>query len=530
MTYTIAINRSYVGKVPFPAPEGLWGEFNGQFRNETLTIEQFANAICKGFACTTWHAFYRKAANFVQGQHIGLDFDTEDERSTFPALMADPFINRYATILHTTPSHKAEKPRARVIFLLDRPIRDAQKYVLLTNALLWKYAGADETCKDACRLFFGAKDCDVLTPGNILTLEDAATHLVNPYKEHLAEIERQREEARQAAREKYGDVQADDQIKAWYINSAFDREHDSLARAGHGVRHKGLLQAAIRLGSFLNTTWVPIGLVDEQRIYDTLLSASVKNGEIKDYGELNSRQTIRDGISYAKPRDEPIWRLDEEGETVADEQEQSQLLPEIALTPEQAARERQAIEAIRREAWWKGYHAGMSASVREFWQGMGASDAYINALQLGYDDQNDDLTIPYLSPGGELLNIEYRQSVDPALVSYETELPSLLQVKAGQEDSPILLLPDALEAIRTAQYRVLAPFPIYALPHLTPDQQSLEPLADRHVIVMTTTYEDDRIKRLRKQTKVIQLPYSLPDMVQRGMTAQQIARYMRQAA
>lgn len=206
----------------------------------------------------------------------------------------------------------------------------------------------------------------------------------------------------------------------------------------------------------------------------------------------------------------------------------SDILPELALTHEQAAREREAIERIRKEAWWKGYHAGLTTAARELWMGLGATERYIEALQLGYDDTHEDLTIPYFNDAGELVNIEYRQTVDPNDVCYEAQIPAILRVKGGEEDYPVLLLPDSMAAIRAAQYRAVTPFPIYALPHLTPNAQSLEGLNGRRVVVMVTE-TDERVKAIHARAKVIRLPFAFPDMVRQGMTSEQISRYIRQA-
>lgn len=527
-TYAIAINRHYVGKAPYPAPPGFWAKYNGQFENCSLTIEDFIELVRSGYAYTAWHTSYRKAENFALGQHIALDFDTKDERSTLDALCADPLISRFAAFVYTTPSHTPEGPKARAVFVLDRPIMSGEKYTLLARALVDLYQHADETCKDACRLFYGSKGCDYRVLGNVLSLEAAADHIVAPYKAKVAQAAAEREAKREAARVTYGNVQADDEVKVWYVNAAFDKEHDLVAHAPDGERHKTLLAAAMRLGGLLNTTWIPGGVVSESRIYDTLLSASEKNGEVRDYGQANVEQTIRDGIGYAtEPRDEPIWEKREEQVRAA---EPSAILPEIALTPEQAEREREALERIRREAWWRGFHAGMGLAAREFWAGIGATTATIDRLQLGYDDEHDGLTIPYFAANGELLNIEYRASVDPdTLVNYEFETPSLLCVQTGHPDQPVLLLEDTLDAIRVAGIPATAAYSIYALPHLMPDKQSLTALAGRVVVVLATDRHEARIAAVHEQAKVVQLPFCVAEMVRRGVGAHELRWYVKQA-
>ena len=209
---------------------------------------------------------------------------------------------------------------------------------------------------------------------------------------------------------------------------------------------------------------------------------------------------------------------------------QSAIHPELLLTPEQVAHEREALAKIRHEAWWKGFHAGMKASGREYWMGLGATETYINALQLGYSEDADALTIPYFDAQGNLTNIEYRPSVDPESPTYQSTLPSLLKVKQGVQDAPVILLPDTLQAIEAAQYRTLADYPLYALPHMPIGVETIERLQGRTVVIMDTTEADPRYHALRGKTKVLQLPMSFPDMVKRGMTASQVKQYIRQAS
>lgn len=208
---------------------------------------------------------------------------------------------------------------------------------------------------------------------------------------------------------------------------------------------------------------------------------------------------------------------------------QSHILPELILTPHQAQREREAIAKIRQEAWWQGFHAGLSASAKEFWMGLGATETYINSLQLGYCDDADALTIPYFDAEGRLMNIEYRPTIDPQQATYQSTLPSLLRVKGGDDDTPILLVPDSLQAIIAAQYRHVAPYPLYAMPHMQMDGQSMEALQGREAVVVATE-DDSRIHPLKGKAKILQLPMNFSEMVKLGMTSTQIRQYIRQAS
>jgi len=154
-----------------PPGDDTWGEFNGSFSNMDLEAIEIANLIYQGHPFTTWHKdHWRHSRNYELGQHIGIDFDTEDKRSTLKALASDKFVERYGGMVYTTPSHKPEAPRARVLFLLDQPIYQAENYALSVSALLFLFGAADRQCKDPARFFYGSVDCEVEYLDNVLPI------------------------------------------------------------------------------------------------------------------------------------------------------------------------------------------------------------------------------------------------------------------------------------------------------------------------------------------------------------------------
>jgi len=161
MTTKIAFSRMALSeKIPPGSP--LWSEFNASFNNMDLEAIDIINLIYQGHPFTTWHKdHWRHSKNYQLGMHVGMDFDTEDKRSTLAHLSSDKFIQRYANVIYTTPSHTPEAPRARVLFLLDAPIHQAQNYTLAVSALLWLFGNADRQCKDAVRFFYGSVSCEV---------------------------------------------------------------------------------------------------------------------------------------------------------------------------------------------------------------------------------------------------------------------------------------------------------------------------------------------------------------------------------
>jgi hypothetical protein len=189
-TYRIAVS-SYALAAKIPPGDAFWGAFNASFVNRDLTRLDLVEAIYTGHPITTWHRnHWRAGANFECGQAVGLDFDTEDERSRLTTLTADKFIAKHSALIHTTRSHTPAKPRARVMFLLDTPIFQAKNYALAAQALLWLFGAADRQCKDPVRFWYGAPGCEVEYFENVLPL-DTLKHLIAQYQD-TGQRERQR--------------------------------------------------------------------------------------------------------------------------------------------------------------------------------------------------------------------------------------------------------------------------------------------------------------------------------------------------
>jgi hypothetical protein len=181
-TYKIAVSQ-YILNRKIPAGDPAWAKFNAGFENYELGISRIVTAIYEGRAITTQHKdHWRTAANYLCGQHLGLDFDNGDVTSSIDHLLKDSFIGRYAAFLYSTISHKDESPRSRVIFLLDKPIVLSKNYSMAASALLWLFGTADRQCKDAVRFFYGAPGCRVEMVNNILPLE-VVQHLIAQYLE-----------------------------------------------------------------------------------------------------------------------------------------------------------------------------------------------------------------------------------------------------------------------------------------------------------------------------------------------------------
>lgn len=166
-----------------PPGDPNWSKFNASFDNLNVIAERLLDMIYKGQSITTHHKdHWRTSANYICGQHLGLDFDCGDKSSSLSALSQDKFIQKYASFLYTTMSHTEEHPRTRVIFLLDGPIMQSKNYTQAASALLWLFGTADRQCKDAVRFFYGSPKCEFEWIDQVLPL-DVIKKLIAQYQE-----------------------------------------------------------------------------------------------------------------------------------------------------------------------------------------------------------------------------------------------------------------------------------------------------------------------------------------------------------
>ena len=95
-----------------------------------------------------------------------------------------------------------------------------------------------------------------------------------------------------------------------YVNTAIQQQFAWVASQleGTGQRHKGLLIASMKLASLSQSEWLPADVRGRIDPLTLLLPATETNGYITKYGKVAARQTIADGIAYARPRPNPDSR------------------------------------------------------------------------------------------------------------------------------------------------------------------------------------------------------------------------------
>ncbi len=517
---TIAIsitdNRAALGKIP-QGDRDAWRVFNGSFRNVTVTPEELATLIQQGNAYTTQHTRYRDAENFQAGQHLALDMDTKDERSSIAVLKLDPFISRFASFIHTTPSHTTEQPKARVVFCLDRAIRDVSKYAELAQALVWRFQLADKSCKDAARFFYGAKGCDVAWLGNTLTLNDAARELVFPSRESKAQAQ---EVVTPGPVISCSDVPH--QVLEKHRNSLLDR----VQNAPDGEKYVTLRNTAITFGGYVGGGYY-------RRLDVTgWLQGAIRANRHNVQDLETAYRAIDESLTYGMARPLYFEMRDNAHHPQADVPELVTIDP--PLTPEQ---QRQVIAVIR-DREWKAYHDGMTAAQRQMWRDNGIDDYLIDALSLGYmappvDKETGEigqsaLTVPFVDAFGNVTNVEYRHpdnTVDYA--DYRT--PSLYFPEPQDKDAPLLVVPDVLTAIRAwLHYGHI--FRVAGLPRMRASAAMLE--GQGSVVILLEPDTDAKeygLGTLKDGARFLRLPFTVEKMMGYGLMPDQLGQYVKYA-
>lgn len=167
----LAVEDTIVDKIPPNSP--LWRIASTGFRNVEFTVQELADHINQGHPLCAQHQGRRTQANFLCSDIVAVDID---DGMRLEEALVHPYVQQHAAILYTTPSHTDENHRFRIIFALPRTITDVAEMRAAYTGLIYKFGG-DESCKDACRLFFGSKGSDPIILGNVMT-SDALDELL----------------------------------------------------------------------------------------------------------------------------------------------------------------------------------------------------------------------------------------------------------------------------------------------------------------------------------------------------------------
>lgn len=291
MKHDIAINSiPLAGKIPTGDP--IWTEYNDSFEPLKLEIIDIANYIYLGQAYSGCHNGRRKIENFVRSGFIAIDMDSGDERSAFGSLLKHDLVRMYGSLLHTTPSHTALSPRARVVFLLDEAITDAAGYQAAAKFLVSQFDGADIACTDASRFFYGAQNCDIWLSENTLPVRQ----LRHFYRQWTKGAQRAPQPERSAA-------PRTDQDNTNIIKL------DNYRPGGGSVNVEALLEPvrnarpggrnhALNCQAFLAGKDIRAGKLREHEIVPLLLAAAIQSG----LDEQEAMRTITSGVRGGSKR------------------------------------------------------------------------------------------------------------------------------------------------------------------------------------------------------------------------------------
>ena len=513
MKIALSNNRAVSGKI-MQGDIAAWREFNGSFNNVELSPVEFMQRVQAGFAYTAQHNRYRHSDNFICGQHIALDMDTQDERSSIAVLSVDPFIMQYAAFIHTTPSHTVDKPKARVVFILDRPISNVKKYAELAQALVHRFDSSDRACKDPARFFYGAKGCDVAWLGNTLTLENAANELVLPYREHVAELERKAAEAAKN-RVVVGNGDVPEAMLKKHSQSLLDR----VALAADGEKYITLRDTAITFGGY-----VAGGYYSRSDVVSWLQNAIAHNpNNVQD--KHAAFAAIEESVLYGMNR--PLYF--EVKRTAASVDDLSTVHPPLTDSQKE-----QVTKIISRKVW-EAYHEGMTQAQREKWLQHGLDSNAVNFFNLGYCERlvneetgeivtQDALTVPYLDFAGNVVNVEYRGEN----VTYQNDNPATYYTDISDPERPLLILPDSISAMITyLQYGGNLDYTVAGLPSRKSTQG-----VERPAVVLLEPQTNAAalgLGRFKDNGRFARLPLPVSKMIHYGMGSEVLDRYIRQA-
>lgn len=508
MKIALSDNRATLGKIE-QGDTPAWRVFNGSFNSIDISLNELMQKVQQGYAYTAQHTRYRSADNFICAQHIALDMDTQDSRSSIPVLAADPFIAKYAAFIHTTPSHTPEQPKARVVFMLDRPITNAGKYAELMTALVSRFKMADKACKDAARFFYGAMNCDLHFIGNTFALEDAANELIHPYRK---EQEEQAQAAAEAAKNRV--VVASNEVPEHVLHKHSQSLLDRVRMAPDGEKYITLRDTSIAFGGYVAGGYYP-----HMDVVSWLQQAIRSNqNNVKDMRA--AFQAIEESITYGMAR--PLYFELNQNNDYLDH-------IDPPLTPSQ----KEQVQRIISRDVWQAYHDGMNQTQREYWHKYGFSDALVDYFNLGYCQRHVDeetgeiiveaaLTIPFTNETGEVINVEYRHK--DGNVSYETEIPSLYYVE--RTDNPLLIWPDTMTALHSYLSIGSLPYTFSGLPQMTIGHDTVQGEA---VVMLDPDTETAGRKLARSNARFIRLPLAASDMIRRGAGVEDFSWYIQQA-
>jgi len=159
----VATSRAVINKPSFDDKVAK-SKLGAGFENQALSVLELAEHINQGYPFSAQHSGARRKANFARSNFVAVDIDSGMK---LDEALAHPYVRENALLIYTTASHTAENNRYRILFHTNRFIETPEEMEAAYTGSIRMFGG-DKSCKDACRLWFGSKDCQPVLLGNSL--------------------------------------------------------------------------------------------------------------------------------------------------------------------------------------------------------------------------------------------------------------------------------------------------------------------------------------------------------------------------
>lgn len=99
----------------------------------------------------------RLKRNFEETSFIFLDFDNVVQPYiSYEDMLKNKFVKENAMFMYKTFSSTTEVNKYRIVFKLDKPIKEQEEFAEVIKTFLTIFPTADRSCRDVSRLFFGS--------------------------------------------------------------------------------------------------------------------------------------------------------------------------------------------------------------------------------------------------------------------------------------------------------------------------------------------------------------------------------------
>ena len=212
-------------------------------------------------------------SKFVAGNVISVDLEGSQSCALDIATQENIFQD-FGLFAYTTMSHTEEEPRCRLVFAMEKPVKDASDYRMIARSLCGAWGmDVDKGSWEPFRLFLGNPNGKLQWHGNVLP-EDI-------YRQMLREAKRREKDREEELKARYQESEG----KA---ESFVEYALRTVAGANSGDRNNTLNRVAFLAGKH----YVKTGKVDKDFISSELLRAALACG----LDEREAVNTIKSSI------------------------------------------------------------------------------------------------------------------------------------------------------------------------------------------------------------------------------------------